>query len=664
MVMAARAKPSEYDLRHNVDLHRNADQFYRADQVRRADQRAASRLSMMRQYILAMMRRIVALVLGLYLVLPIAVTAQIKADGQSRTGSARAPNIILLVADDWGYSDVGAFGAEIATPNLDQLAYNGVRFSNFHVAGSCAPTRAMLQTGVMNHRNGLGNMAETIPDEHVGKAGYDTVMNLRVVTLADMLRASGYRTYFTGKWHLGSDAKRLPHARGYDRAFSLDDAGADNFEQKPITGLSRHAAWLENGRPATLPKNYYSSRFLVDKMIEYIDQGRQDGSAKPFFASVNFLANHIPIQAPDADLARYRGHYLDGWDKLRAARAKRAAELGLVPANITPVHMATTRNWAQLSDTQRDRASREMQAYAAMATAMDREIGRLIAHLKAIGEYENSIIIFLSDNGAEPTDPYSRLRNRLFLNAQLDNSLNNIGRRGSMVAIGPSWASAAASPLRGYKFSAAEGGLRVPLIVHWAGASQRAAMEQGVIAKGFAHVTDLLPTIADLAGVPVHGGAWQGRSVEAVTGRTLVPMLQGGTSSVHGDNPLGYELSGNSALFRGDYKLVRNLPPTGNGMWALYNVMQDPGETQNLIAKEPHIYQAMLADYRAYAKANGVLDMPEGYNADDQINLYAMRRQGARPWIFAGALLLVIAAGAATVLVLRRRRRGRARRID
>ncbi len=640
MVMAARVNPNGYGRRINAG-RRAAALFLSIDTACYA-----------LKWVIAAL-----LVMGLAM----GLAWPMAAGAQSRTNAARAPNIILFLADDWGYSDVGAYGAEFATPNIDRLAYDGVRFSNFHVAGSCAPTRAMLQTGVMNHRNGLGNMAETIPDEHVGKAGYDTVMNLRVVTLADMLKASGYRTYFTGKWHLGSDAKRLPHARGYDRAFWLDDAGADNFEQKPITGLSRHAAWLENGRPANLPRNYYSSRFLVDKMIEYIDQGRQDGSAKPFFASVNFLANHIPIQAPDADLARYRGQYLDGWDSVRAARAKRAAELGLVPANIDPAHMATTRNWAELTAEQRDRSAREMQAYAAMATAMDREIGRLIAHLQAIGEYENSIIIFLSDNGAEPTDPYNRLRNRLFLNAQLDNSLKNIGRRGSMVAIGPSWASAAVSPLRGYKFSAAEGGLRVPLIIHWAAASQRGTMGQGAIAKGFAHVTDLLPTIADLAGVLVHDGLWQGRKVEPVTGRSMVPMLQGGTASVHGDQPLGYELSGNSALFRGDYKLVRNLPPTGTGLWALYNLAQDPGETQNLVQQEPQIYQAMLADYRAYAKANGVLDMPEGYNADDQINLYAMRRQGARPWIFAGTLVLVIVAGVEAVVVLRRRR---ARRVD
>ena len=225
------------------------------------------------------------------------------------------PNIVILLADDWCFSDVGSFGAEFATPNIDALAYAGVRFSNFHVAGSCSPSRAMLQTGVMNHRNGLGNMPETIPDEHRGKPGYDTVLNHRVVTIGELLKAAGYRTYLTGNWHLGCDATRLPHARGYDRAFSLADAGADNFEQRPIEGMYDKANWTENGKPATLPKDYYSSRFVVQRMIDYIEADRKSG--KPFLASINFLANHIPVQAPDSDIARYSAMYQGGWTALR-----------------------------------------------------------------------------------------------------------------------------------------------------------------------------------------------------------------------------------------------------------------------------------------------------------------------------------------------------------
>jgi len=578
------------------------------------------------------------------------------APAEASQAPPRHPNIVILLADDWGFSDVGSFGSEISTPNIDALAQAGMRFSNFHVAGSCSPTRAMLQSGVMNHRAGLGNMPETIPDEHRGKPGYDTVMNLRVVTIAQLLKAAGYRTYLTGKWHLGSDAKRLPGARGYDRAFSLADAGADNFEQRPIEGMYDTAAWTENGKPATLPKDYYSSHFVVQKMIDYIDADRAGG--QPFLASVNFLANHIPVQAPDSDIARYSAMYRDGWTRLREARAKRAMALGIMPAGTALVTMKTTPDWVKLDAEERAAAIRVMQAYGAMATAMDREIGRLVAHLKATGEYENTIFVFLSDNGAEPTNPYNRLRNRLFLGMQYDTSIANIGRRGSFSAVGPGWASASASPLSGYKFSATEGGLRVPLIIAWPG---HAGIRAGAINDGLAHVTDILPTLLDLSGVPGHGGTWNGRPVERLAGRSLVPMLAGTEGSVHGDAPLGYELSGNAALFRGDYKLVRNLAPTGDGTWRLFDLKMDPGETSDLSATMPDRFAAMRADYAAFARDNGVLEMPVGYTADEQINLYAWRQQGKKRAIQAGVVLGGVIVSLALIFAGWRRRRKRQR---
>jgi len=591
-------------------------------------------------------RRTVIVVLAALL-----VTTPVQA--QQQTAPSLRPNIVILLADDWGFSDVGSFGAEFATPNIDALAHAGMRFSNFHAAGSCSPTRAMLQTGVMNHRSGLGNMPETIPDEHRGKPGYDTVMNHRVVTIAQLLKAAGYRTYLTGKWHLGSDATRLPHARGYDRAYSLADAGADNFEQRPIEGMYDSAAWTENGRPATLPKDYYSSHFVVQRMIDYIEADRKSG--KPFLASVNFLANHIPVQAPDSDIARYSAMYRDGWTALREARAKRAAALGILPAGVPILTMPTTPDWNTLDAEERAAAVRVMQAYGGMATAMDREVGRLVAHLKATGDYGNTIFVFLSDNGAEPTDPFHSLRNQLFLDMEYDLSTANIGRRGSFSAIGPGWASAASSPLSGYKFSAAEGGLRVPLIIAWPGNPK---IRAGQISDGFAQVTDILPTLTELAGVPLHRGDWQGRAVEPVTGRSLVPMLAGAGGSVHGDTPFGYELSGNAALFRGDYKLVRNLHPTGDGKWRLFDLRNDPGETRDLAAAMPDRFAAMRADYSAYAKANGVLDMPTGYTADDQINRYAFEQQGKprliRFGLWTGAIVLLLSA---FIWGLRRRRR-------
>lgn len=590
------------------------------------------------------MRKFVTLMAMLVLAPVAASHAQARRD--------RPPNIIILVADDWGFSDVGSFGSEIATPNIDWLAANGVRFANFHVAGSCAPTRAMLQTGVGNHRAGLGNMPETIPPEHRGRPGYDTMLSPRAITIAEMLRAGGYRTYLTGKWHLGKDGTRLPTARGYDRAYSLADAGADNFEQRPIEGMYAAADWTENGRPAQLPTPFYSSTFIVDQMIRYIDADRASG--RPFLASLNFLANHIPVQAHDADIARYAGRYRAGWTALRQERLRRAVAAGVVPAGTAAVAMATTADWSSLGAQERAAQVRVMQAYGAMATAMDREIGRLIDHLRSIGELDNSVFIFLSDNGPEPTDPLAALRNRLYLGYQYDLSPGNIGRPNSFSFIGPSWASAAAAPLAGYKFSAAEGGLRVPLVIAWPG---NPSIRRGAVVSGLTHVTDIAPTILSLTGVEGHDGVWQGRQVERMSGETLTPALTGPVDAVRADDvPLGYELSGNAALFMGRYKLVRNLPPVGDGQWRLFDIMSDPGETRDLSAAEPDRLARMQAAYADFAARDGVLDMPPGYSADAQINAYAFENNmkprliRAVPWV-AGLALLIIG------IVWRRRRR-------
>jgi arylsulfatase/uncharacterized sulfatase len=553
---------------------------------------------------------------------------------------APRPNIVLLVADDWGYSDIGSFGSEIHTPNIDALAAQGVRFANFHVAGSCAPTRAMLQTGVSNHRAGLGNMPETIPPEHVGKPGYDTVLTHNVVTLAEVLHQAGYRTYLTGKWHLGKASDGLPTARGYDHAFSLADAGADNFEQKPIAGLYDKADWTDDGKPATLPQPFYSSTFIVDTMLRYIDAGR--GSGKPFFASVNFLANHIPVQAPDAYIARYAHAYDGGWSALRMARQARAIALGLVPANTRAAVMRSTADWNRLSPDQRRAAARAMAAYGGMAEAADHEIGRLIDHLKATGAYDNTIFVFLSDNGPEPTEPRGRLINRLLLGLYYDFAAERQGQRGTLTAIGPSWASAAASPLAGYKFSAGEGGLRVPLIVSWPG---NPAMRNGTIVGGFTHVTDIAPTLLALAGVPAQTGRFAGRAVEPMAGFSLADMLLGKRTTVHGDQPLGYELSGNAALFRGDYKLVKNLPPIGDGRWQLFDIAHDPGETRDVSMSDPARFIAMQRDYAAFARRDRVLPMPEGYTADQQISDNALHHQ----WL---PKLIPIALGLALLVFL------------
>jgi arylsulfatase/uncharacterized sulfatase len=521
------------------------------------------------------------------------------------------PNIVILVADDWGFTDVGAFGGEIATPNIDALAAHGTSFANFHVAGSCAPTRAMLQTGLPNHRAGLGNMPETMPPAHQDKPGYGGELRPDAITIADRLRAAGYRTYQIGKWHLGNRPANLPTGKGYDHAFALGQSGADNFEQKANLLLYKTAAWTEDGKPATLPANFYSSRFIVDKTISYIDAGKASG--KPFFASVNFLANHIPVQAPDADIAAYKDRYSAGWTALRASRRSGAIAATMVPADTAMVTMGTTENWAALKPAEKAQRARAMAAYGGMATAMDREIGRLVAHLKASGQYDHTVFVFLSDNGPEAIDPMVGALNRFGVEYYYNTRPDQQGRPGSFTAVGTSFASALAAPFRGYKFSASEGGLRVPLIIAWPG---NPALPQGGIARGFTHVTDIAPTLLALAGAP---------PAKALVGHDLSPMLTGATSVHPATEAIGYELAGNAVIWKGDWKLVKNLPPYGDGGWSLFNLASDPGETRDLAAADPTRVRAMQADYAAFARQDRVLDMPSGYSAPKQVEANAMR---------------------------------------
>jgi len=530
-----------------------------------------------------------------------------------------APNIVVLVADDWGYSDVGAFGSEIATPNIDTLAREGVRFADFHVTASCSPTRSMLLTGVDNHRNGVGNMPETMPAEHLGQPGYSGVLNDNAITVASLLKDNGYHTYITGKWHLGKTADTLPDQRGFERSFIQADSGSDNWEERPYAPLYDKAAWFENGQPAHLPKDYYSSTFIVDKALEYIAADRADG--QPFFAYLGFQANHIPVQAPKAIIDKYRGRYDQGWTALRMARRDRAVELGLIPADSGMQTMASTADWDALDEHEKRYEARRMEVYAGMAETMDLEIGRLIAHLKDTGEYDNTVFVFLSDNGSEPTDPYDILALKLWLQVKYSRDIDRLGGKGGFSSIGPSWASAAASPLGSYKFFAGEGGLRTPLIV-----SGVPGIKANQISRAFAHVTDIVPTLLEVAGVQPHDGHYRGKAVEPLIGSSLVPVLQGRSERVHSpDQAIGYELSGSAALFKGDYKLVKSLKPVGDEQWHLYNLATDPGEVIDLRQQMPELFQAMQADYAEYARVNGVLPMPAGYDYKRQGQLYALQ---------------------------------------
>lgn len=528
--------------------------------------------------------------------------------GGANAALDKRPNIVLLVGDDVGFSDLGVYGGEIDTPHLDALAKAGTIFSNYHTTASCSPTRSMLLTGVDNHRNGLGNMNLVMPDEHRGQPGYDGVLNDRVVTIARLLRDAGYHSYHLGKWHLGNAPEKRPYHRGFERTIALGDTGADNWEQRSYLPLYDKAHWYADGEEHQLPDDFYSSKYFVDKAIEFIGDNHGDG--QPFFTYIGFQAVHIPLQAPDEFIQKYTETYQDGWAPVRQQRRNRAAELGLIPADAEFVKMATTEDWAQLSTEEQAYQSKIMAVYAGMLDAMDHHIGRLITYLKDIGEYNNTVFIFVSDNGAEPSDPLAHGGMAQWVKFNYSLAIEDLGKRGSYAAIGPSWASAAASPGAFFKFWAGEGGVRVPMIISWPG-----RLPAGKVSHAFTHVKDITPTLLALTGTPDHEGHYQGRDIERITGSSLAALLEGTVEQVHADDKaIGYELAGNAALYKGEYKLVRNLPPLGDGQWYLYNILQDPGETQDLSAAMPERHAQMLADYQAYARENNVLVMPEGYD--------------------------------------------------
>ena len=525
---------------------------------------------------------------------------------------AKRPNVVLILADDLGFTDISPFGSEISTPNIAKLAADGFSFTNYHTAANCAPARAMLLTGVDSHRNGVPNIPEAIPAEQMEFDHYQGVLGKNVVTLASLLQANGYHTYMTGKWHLGHTPDLLPFARGFDRTIAMADTGADNWEQRTYLPIYDQAHWYADGNEHTLPDDFYSSEYFIDKTIEFIASNESDD--EPFFAYIPFQAVHMPVQAPKEFSDKYKGVYDAGWTVMREKRHSAAEEAGIVPKGTKSLVTPGTLEWESLSQEQQKHHARRMEVYAGMVDAMDTHIGRLMDYLRSIDEYENTIFIFTSDNGAEGSPLISPTvqspLDQWFQQVDYETGIETLGERGSWVAIGPSNATIAASPLAYYKFHANEGGLRVPLIVSGPGITGR-----GQLTDEFVFVTDLAPTILGLLNIGNHNGSWQGGAVEEIVGNDFSSFLAGENQVIHSvDEAIGYELGGNSALFKGDYKIVINKLERNETEWSLYNIKIDPGEVNDLKAEQPQLYEEMLADYEAWEKENDVLPMPEGYN--------------------------------------------------
>jgi len=527
--------------------------------------------------------------------------------GLSSMMASATPNIVVLLVDDAGLMDFGGYGGEADTPNINKLADEGIRFSNYHTSPLCATSRAMLLTGLDNHKTGVATIPEVLTESQKNAEGYELHLLPEIETVASRLNTAGYETFMTGKWHLGSGPGQLPNAHGFDRSFVLDASGADNWEQKSFLPFYDEAPWFEDDKPATLPENFYSSRFIVDKMIEYLNN-RDD--KKPFFSYLAFQAIHIPVQAPKEYTEHYAGIYKEGWGAIRDKRFDKAKSLGLVPEDaLAPAIHPKFRDWESLSEQDKLHYERSMMVNAGMLEAMDHHIGRLMAYLKSEGELENTIFIITSDNGPEFGEPTTSPIFRLWMSQNDYNSdIETLGEQGSMVAIGPDWASAAASPNSLFKMYASEGGTRVPLIVSGTGIRQSPGFNA---ALNF--VTDITPTILDFAGV---------NHTDDLDGRSLRPLISGTGTAVYTDEDLiTREVAGNSAVFKGRYKLTRNTLPHGDANWHLYDLVSDPAERTDISDLKPAYREEMLAGYQRYAQAQHVIELPKDYDVIAQVGI-------------------------------------------
>ena len=517
---------------------------------------------------------------------------------------SKQPNILLVMADDMGWTDIGSFGSEIETPNLDALARQGVKFTDFHVSVSCSPTRSMLLSGTDNHLAGLGTMSELLTSEQRGKPGYEGHLNDRVISLAEVLRSGGYHTYMAGKWHLGHDPESFPHARGFERSFSMLFGGASSWsDMSGLTAVTEEIAEyvMDDKRLEELPGDFYATRSYTDFLIESIRENRGDG--KPFLAYLAFTTAHDPLHVPEPWLSMYRGKYDDGYEVLKAQRAVAAKKKGLIPDSAPmPERYEKVKAWDSLTKEEQTIESRGMEVYAGMVNNMDYHYGRVVKFLKDIGEYDNTIVIFLSDNGPNPwySEDYPGNRGSEWF-AQFDNSIDNIGHPMSHYAYGMGWGSASAGPLDLFKMTVAEGGIRSPLLIAGPG------VKGGRQVDSFGYVWDIMPTVLELAGIP-HPEKYQGRQVERMRGKSLQGVLTGSKNAVYGaDDLVGGEMQNGKWMRQGDFKAVSVAPPYGTGIWHLYNIADDPGETRDLAKEQPETLKKLQAAWDHYADDVGVV---------------------------------------------------------
>jgi len=513
----------------------------------------------------------------------------------------KQPNILLVMVDDMGYTDTQPYGGEINTPAIDMLAKKGMLFIDFHTSVSCSPTRSMLMTGIDNHLVGLGNMGELLAPNQVGKPGYEGFLNDNVISLAEVLKGAGYHTYMAGKWHLGHNEESIPGARGFEKVLSLLNGGASHFNDMAGLTAEEHVEYTMNGKKITeLPKEFYSTRSFTDFLINAVREAEDD---KPFFAYLAFSAPHDPLQVPEPWLSKYNGVYDEGYEKLREKRVQHIKELGLVPkeAKVADMNKAV-KPWDSFTEEEKVYESRKMEVYAGMVENIDYHIGRMLDFLSDVEELDNTIILFLSDNGSNPWDntQYPGNGDGVYL-SRFDNRLENIGNPTSHVAYGTGWASAGSGPLDYFKMTVGEGGIRTPFIISGPN------IAQGKVHESFVYVTDIMPTLLEMAGVS-HPGIFKDKKVLPMKGKSFTKVLLDADESTYSpDEYIGGEMGTGKWMSKGNYKAQMVPNPYGTNEWKLFDLAVDPGETTDISNEKPELLEELKAAWIKYSDEVGVV---------------------------------------------------------
>lgn len=546
----------------------------------------------------------------------------------------RPPNYITLLVDDMGFSDTGVFGGEISTPNIDSLATDGVLLTNFYSAATSTPSRGMLFTGKDHHQAGVGNMGGWMKDrpEQIGQPGYEGLLSLNALPFPQVLQENGYETMVVGKWDLGETPDYYPNKRGFNQTFVLLPGGDTHYlsdangksltSQPPVyyAGLKLKTPYNENGNEVTtFPPNAYSSTYFTDKAIEMLDKNKADEN-KPFLLTMCYNAPHAPFQAPAEVTAKYIDTYAKGWDVIRQERFERLKQLGIVAQDATlPPRPDSVPAWNDLSDQEKLTEAKRMAVYAAMVDVVDQNIGRLVDHLIEIGEYDRTVIFFMSDNGGAYMEAGAPAKQKFI--AQNFTGLEdyeNMGGPHSFISSNEGWGMVMNTPFSGYKGDTYEGGIHTNAFVHYP--RSEAA---GVISNRLSSIMDIAATTMDMSGIK-YPDTFNGQPNSPLQGVSMAPLFKGDVSSGDPKRYLAWELDGAKGVRTGGWALSQRWYDDiqcWDGEWHMYDLNTDPFETNDLAESDPAKLLELTTIYQDYAEENGVIELidPCPYGPDPRI---------------------------------------------